>query len=91
MAIWRPHIKCCILKAKNTKSEYVIHIAFPQQQWLHDAPQCYVIRILPVLLLVTNNRNKAAINNTPRHSLFSVLTICFSHKNIHIAHIQYNR
>jgi len=31
-----------IIKAKNTHSEYVIHIDFPQQQYLRSAPQCYV-------------------------------------------------
>jgi hypothetical protein len=26
------------------------NIAFPWQQWLVDAPECYIIRTLPVLL-----------------------------------------
>ena len=34
MTIWRMRIACWIPKAKNTHSEYVIHIAFPRQQWL---------------------------------------------------------
>ena len=36
MTIWRIRIACWITKATNTHSEYVILIAFPQQQWLHE-------------------------------------------------------
>jgi hypothetical protein len=34
--IWRMRIACCIPKATNTHSEYVIIIAFPLQQRLHE-------------------------------------------------------
>ena len=34
MTIWRMRVKCWITKATHTPSEYVIPIAFPQQQWL---------------------------------------------------------
>jgi len=30
------HIECCIPKATDTQSEYVILIAFTLQQWLHE-------------------------------------------------------
>jgi len=36
MAIWRLCVACCITKATNTHPEYVILIAFPLQQWLHN-------------------------------------------------------
>jgi hypothetical protein len=36
MAIWRMRIACWIPKATYTHSEYVILIAFPRQQWLHE-------------------------------------------------------
>jgi len=36
MTIWRMRIACWITKATNTHSEYVILIAFPPQQWLHE-------------------------------------------------------
>ena len=36
MTIWRMCIACWIPKATNTHSEYVILIAFPLQQWLHE-------------------------------------------------------
>ena len=34
MTIRRMRITCWMLKATNTTSEYVLHIAFPLQQWL---------------------------------------------------------
>jgi len=36
MTIWRKCIACWITKATNTHLEYVILIAFPLQQWLHE-------------------------------------------------------
>jgi hypothetical protein len=36
MTIWRMRIACCIPKAKNTYSEYVILTAFLLQQWLQS-------------------------------------------------------
>jgi hypothetical protein len=32
ITIWRMRIACCITKATNTHSEYVVPIAFPLQQ-----------------------------------------------------------
>ena len=34
MAIWHMRIACCIPKATDTHSEYVLPIVFPLQQWL---------------------------------------------------------
>jgi hypothetical protein len=36
MTIWRMRNVCWIPKATNTHSEYIIFIAFPLQQWLHE-------------------------------------------------------
>ena len=36
MTVWRMRIACLIPKATRTYSEYVILIAFPQQQMLHE-------------------------------------------------------
>ena len=36
MTIWRVRIVCWIPKAINTKAEYVILMAFAQQQWLQE-------------------------------------------------------
>ena len=54
MTIWRKNIAFWIPKATNTHSEYVILTAFPLQQWLHEAPQCYVIRTRSLLFYVTH-------------------------------------
>jgi len=36
MTMWRMRIACWIPLTANTYSEYVMLIAFPQQQWLHE-------------------------------------------------------
>jgi len=36
MTIWRVRFESRITKATNTHREYVILIAFPLQQWLHE-------------------------------------------------------
>ena len=36
MTRWRTLFACCIHEARNTHSEYVIRIALPVQQWLHE-------------------------------------------------------
>jgi len=36
VTVWRMHIACFVRKATDTHSEYVILIALPQQQWLHE-------------------------------------------------------
>ena len=42
MTVWRTRIACCIPKATDTHSEYVILIAFPTRQWLHvHCLSCY--------------------------------------------------
>jgi len=38
MTVWRMRIACWLPKDTNTHSEYVILIAFPLQQWLHERP-----------------------------------------------------
>jgi len=34
--IWHMHVACWIPKATNRSSEYVILIAFPMPQWVHE-------------------------------------------------------
>jgi hypothetical protein len=36
MTVWCMCMACWITKATNTHSQYVILIAFPVQQWLHE-------------------------------------------------------
>ena len=44
-------IACWVTKATNTHSEYVIFIAFPLQQWLHQ--QASILRYTHVACLGT--------------------------------------
>jgi len=55
VTIWRMPVAYWITKATNTHSQYVILIAiFPLQKknGYTNAPNCYVIRILPVFILL---------------------------------------
>jgi hypothetical protein len=51
MPIWCIRITYWIPKATNTHSEYVVLTAFPCNNDCTNAPQCYVIRTLPVVWL----------------------------------------
>ena len=42
ITIWHMRITCWIPKATSTNSEFVILIAFPLQQWLHERLTLYV-------------------------------------------------
>jgi len=50
MTIRRMRIACWIPKATDTHSEYVIPVAFPLQQWLHERASllCSTYSTLPV-------------------------------------------
>jgi hypothetical protein len=50
--ILRMRFACWITKATHTHSTCGILFAFPRQQWLHSASQCYVIRALPVFCVL---------------------------------------
>jgi hypothetical protein len=47
----RMRFACWVTKAKSTRSEYVIHIPFPQQPWLRNAPQCSIYIYIACLLM----------------------------------------
>jgi len=53
MTIWCMRIACWITKATNTHSEYVILIAFPQQQWWHQSAP--VLRYMNIDVLFQNS------------------------------------
>jgi hypothetical protein len=58
ITIWLFRFACWIPKATNTHSEYAIRVltVFPPQYFCcTNAPQCYIIRTLPVLLNVVPN------------------------------------
>ena len=46
MTKWLLHIACWITEATDRHSKYVIHIAFPLKQWLHERARYYVKRAL---------------------------------------------
>jgi len=56
MTIWRKRIACWIPENTNTHSEYVIFIALPLQQWLHERASMlrhtYIASFFPVFLLL---------------------------------------
>jgi hypothetical protein len=65
MAIWAMPLSGWIPMATNTHSEYVILIAFPLQQWLHE--RASMLRYTHIACIVINcvlgsrgDRNKAA-------------------------------
>ena len=51
MKIWRMRIACWVTSATNTHSEYLL--LFYCNNGCTNAPQCYVIRTLPVLFTLT--------------------------------------
>ena len=54
---WRMRIACWITKATNTNSEYVIFIAFPLQQWLHERASMLLCTYINCLVLImTQNK-----------------------------------
>jgi len=65
MTIWRMRISLCLPKATNTHSQYVILVAFPLQQWLHDFTS--ILRYTYIVCLVLNMRSQTWL------SMFCVL------------------
>jgi hypothetical protein len=52
MAIWRMRITFWVPKATNTNSEYVILMAFPLRQWLHE--RAWILHYTYIACLVWN-------------------------------------
>jgi hypothetical protein len=52
--IRRMRFACWITKATDTHSEYVILIAFPQQQWLRERASLLRYRYISCLVLITS-------------------------------------
>jgi hypothetical protein len=50
MLIWRMRIACWIPKAADTHTTYKYILLFHYNNDCTNAPQCYVIRTLPLLL-----------------------------------------
>jgi hypothetical protein len=59
MTIWCMRIACWIPQTTNTHSEYVILIAFPLQQWLHErASMLHYTYIARIVTFTTGVRKK---------------------------------
>jgi len=65
MAIWRMRIACWITKATDTHSEYVMLIAFPLQQWLHES--ALLLRYTYIACRVSPPVSKHSVVITERH------------------------
>jgi hypothetical protein len=61
--IWRMRIACCIPKVTKTHSEYVILIAFPLQQWLHE--RASMLRCSTLLVVHITQRRRPIRSYTP--------------------------
>jgi hypothetical protein len=72
-AIWRMSIGCCITKAKNTNSQYIILIALLLQKWFHEP-------ILPILhYTYVASLLSIVICGTDTDNIFSVLRKTLKH------------
>jgi hypothetical protein len=60
MAIWRMGVACRKLKTTNTHSQYVNFLLLHCNNGCTNAPQCYVIRTLPRLLLTNPSRKDSS-------------------------------
>jgi len=52
--VWCMRTACRITKATNTYSEYVILIAFPLQQWLHERASVLLYMFIDFLIMFRN-------------------------------------
>ena len=52
MALWRMHVAWWIPNATDTRSKYVMLIAFPLQQWLQECALMLRYTTLPVLFFM---------------------------------------
>ena len=59
---------CCITKATNTHSEYVILTAFPLQQWLHERASMLRYTYISCIVILVHRRITAVLAETRRCS-----------------------
>ena len=58
MTLWRMSIECLTTKATDTQSEYIILIAFPRQQRLHEPALILRLYVLCLSCFVNNETLK---------------------------------
>ena len=56
ITMWHMGNACWITKATNTHSEYVILIALPLQQWLHERPSMLRYTYIAYLVITETER-----------------------------------
>ena len=89
MATWRVRIACWTSKATNTHSEYVILIAFPQQQWLQESAS--VLLYTYIASFVIKKKNKQNTVNDSKHYAFvnllqHILAVYVGHYQVESQH-----
>jgi len=52
MTVWRMRVACCITKATNTHSEYVIFLLIHGNNVYTNAPECYVNTCISCLVQI---------------------------------------
>ena len=75
-AIWRMHFACWLTKATDTHSEYLIVIAVPLQEWLHEGTSIlrYIFDICFVnFVLLKRPKGKVAFSFTAQH--FEIISV----------------
>ena len=83
MATWRVRIACWTPKATNTHSEYVILIAFPQQQWLHE--RASVLRYTYIVPFVIKKTKHNTVNDSKHYAFVNLLQHILA---VYIGHYQ---
>ena len=78
MIIWRTRDGCSIPKATNTRSESVILMDFPLQQWLHERASVLRYTCIACLVFFLYLR-VSSINILCTFLTFTVSTACFAH------------
>jgi hypothetical protein len=68
--IWRMRFACCLTKATNTHSEYLILIALLLQQWLHERVSVVSYNYIVVCFLLGNSPASEFCTPTFRNPLF---------------------
>jgi len=56
---WHMRLACRITKARDTHSEYVIDIAFPQQRWLCERPSVLCHTYITAFVMNTTVRTSS--------------------------------
>jgi hypothetical protein len=74
MTIWRMRISCCMPKATNTQSQYVIFTAPPLQHWLQERPSMLRYNTLPVWFnsIISPQEKCTVLSYCPLHAFWMV-------------------